>query len=289
MFTERRGRPHPAAGPSHRLGERPDSPEARDSEETVKMRRWTACVVLLVATAALAAPGRKMKLTAYDDGLACPGGCDAHVVLHGRDNGTANAHLPSDAPGTFTRCRTGQPCRICFDADGTSCVDVMYRGGGPGPGSFDLTTTFYESRCAGAASPGPELRQACAERERGAARLRPRLSCIDHPDEAPCVGLMAQARAAQERDRSGYVRCLEVGEAAYNSGRPGEEQRSLACAYEKVGTGANSHGGTWKRLLPGVCRDGSLVGRDGTDCCTGAPDHDGALGRWECAIYYVAR
>src|SRR5512139_585709 len=85
--------------------------------------------------------GHDMKITIYNDGLSCPGGCDAHFVMHSSDNGTANARSP------------GSTGLICFDAGLTQCMSVMYRGAGPHPRTFDFTPAFFEDACARADLP----------------------------------------------------------------------------------------------------------------------------------------
>src|SRR5687767_14716582 len=42
---------------------------------------------------------------------------------------------------------------------------------------------------------------------------------------------------------------------------------------------------TWKKLLPGVCRPGTFVGRNGLDCCSRNLSADGPLGA-ECIRFY---
>src|SRR5512139_1674522 len=82
--------------------------------------------------------GHDMKITIYNDGLSCPGGCDAHFVMHSSDNGTANARSPGSTATSPQKCQPGAPCLICFDAGLTQCMSVMYRGAGPHPRTFDF-------------------------------------------------------------------------------------------------------------------------------------------------------
>jgi hypothetical protein len=98
---------------------------------------------------------------------------------------------------------------------------------------------------------------------------------------------MSIAKERQAADRPLYEQCKNVGETQFNRGRPIAHQRSIGCAYEKRGTGGpNSKGKTWKRLLPGACRDNTFVGRDGLDCCNGNPISDGPLDI-ECRGFYL--
>jgi hypothetical protein len=47
----------------------------------------------------------------------------------------------------------------------------------------------------------------------------------------------------------------------------------------------NNNGTVNASLLPAACRDGTFVGRDGLDCCSGSVLHDGPLGT-ECRDFY---
>ncbi|MGH7789080.1 MAG: hypothetical protein ACRERC_19575, partial [Candidatus Binatia bacterium] len=239
------------------------------------------------ATAGPADPAaRTMRLTIYDDGRSCPADCDAHVVFDPAINGTANAHRPDSASGSYQRCQSGQPCRICFDASPRSCIVAMYRGAGPHADAFDFTPAFYEAWC-----PRPDLparlTAQCAALAAAARQLDGKLNCVRTPDDQRCRALIDAARQRQAADQPLYDECRRVGEAAFNQRRPPAEQRSNGCAYEKVGTGQNSQGRTWRKLLAGACRDGTYVGRDGLDCCSGNPFSDGPLGV-ECRAFYLA-
>lgn len=227
----------------------------------------------------------RMRLTMYDDGRSCPAGCDAHVVLHPTNNGTPNAYLPASEAGTFKRCVPNQECKICFDASPQSCMLAMYRGGGPHRDTFDFTPAFYEQNCSKPGIPSALATQ-CASLHVQARRLEGRLNCFLTPEHAKCVNLVAQAKQRQAQDRPLYEACRTQGEAKFNSNRPVAQQRSNDCAYEQRGTGGpNSAGKRWRKLLPGACREGTYVGRDGLDCCSGSLFHDGPLGV-ECRNFY---
>jgi hypothetical protein len=247
--------------------------------------------IMLVVIASLlfqAAGGaaQTVRLTMYDDGLSCPGNCDAHVVFDPSMNGTQFAHAPGSETMPFAKCAAGADCRICLSAGNKQCMTVVYRGGGPSPMTFDLTPAFYERECA-ASSALPLLAQKCAALTKAAASLVGRTNCIRDRSAEGCKPLISDALAVQEADRVVFNQCKSVGEAKFNSGRPQSERRSNNCAYEFKGTGGpNSKGTTWRKLLPGVCRPGTFVGRDGLDCCSGNVMADGPLGL-ECRVFYV--
>lgn len=242
------------------------------------------CILLLLPVSTQA---EEIRLTLYDDGRSCPGNCDAHVVFHPSLNGTEFAHLPSSVTIPFQRCVSGATCQICFSSGLKQCLDVMYRGGGPSPKTFDLTPAFYAERCP-TSSTFPILQKKCSEFKSAEKSLDGKINCFKNPDENTCKVIMATAKKAQEQDKRFYEECITLGEKKFNSTQPKEKQRSLSCAYEKYGTGGpNSKGHTWRRLLPGACRTGTYVGRDGLDCCNGIPFTDGPLGR-ECRSFYVS-
>ncbi len=226
-----------------------------------------------------------IRLTMYDDGLSCPGNCDAHVVFEANLNGTEFAHSPSTQARPFTKCVNGQKCRICLESGGKQCLETIYRGGGPAPKTFDFTAAFYQKACA-TAPEQPLLAAKCLQLERAAKTLVGRINCIASPDNSACRSLMPLAIAARDQDQVKYRRCTSMGAAIYNRTVSASEKRSLNCAYEFNGTGGpNSAGTTWRRLLPGACRAGTFVGRDGLDCCSGILLADGPLVQ-ECSRFY---
>jgi hypothetical protein len=228
------------------------------------------------------------RLTIYDDGLSCPAGCDAHVVFHPSMNGTEWAHqpkTPQTSGGPYERCVAGTPCRLCLVSGEQQCLEVMYRGGGPTVNTFDFTPRFFQAACATTPAQ-PELARKCQELAQAAAGLAGRKNCIAQPDTPGCQALIETALAAQKADRVEYGACQAQGQDAYNLTKAPAQQRSLQCAYERHGTGGpNSKGTTWRRLLPGACRDGTFVGRDGLDCCTGVTLADGPFAL-ECRAFY---
>jgi len=226
-----------------------------------------------------------MTATAYDDGLACPAGCDAHVVFHPSHNGTRNAFDPASSRDAPAACRSGSPCRICFDEDAASCTVALYRGAGPPPRRFDFTTRFLAERCGDADLP-KALRDFCGFAREKAAELRGRVSCFATPADARCRARMEAAAARQARDAPRFAECARLGDTAFNAkhrDRP-DLQRSDDCAYEP----RPSRGARWSRLLDGACRPGTYVGREGEDCCSGVIEAAAAL--WpECADFYPSR
>jgi hypothetical protein len=164
----------------------------------------------------------------------------------------------------------------------------MYRGGCRQKKTFDFTPAFYQDFCARPGIPRL-LEQKCGEFRLAAQELSDRTNCIRFPAEDVCADKIAQARDRQDADGERYEECMDQGEAAYNRRRTRSQQRTFACAYEKYPTGGpNSTGFTWHRLLPGACRPGTYVGRDGLDCCTGNPLIDGPFGI-ECSSFYPDR
>jgi len=225
------------------------------------------------------------QLTIYDDGLSCPGGCDAHVVFHPAMNGTDEAHAVPPNPKS-AKCALGEPCELCFDGDPTQCIVVTYRGSGPPTGRFDFTPAFYKQKCAEADLP-KALSSACKDLRSSARKWVRRTSCIANSNDPACKSRMKIARDLSEQDQPRFAHCKESGESVFNSPVPEFAQRAENCAYEKFGTGRNSRGETWRRLLPAVCRPGTFVGRDGLDCCSGDPLTDSGFGPRECAGYYI--
>ena len=250
------------------------------------MKTLAAILMTIAFTLCADAAEVKIRLTIYDDGKSCPGGCDAHVVFHSSLNGTEFAHEPGSVAGPYTKCETGQICEICTRSNRAQCVTVMYRGSGPSKNTFDLTPRYYETACADATSP-VDIREKCGELQAAASALAGRLNCIKNPPYPQCKELVESAISKQTTDQKPYDKCLSVGESAFNASQSDDaSRRSLDCVYEFKATGGpNKKGVTWKRLLPAGCRSGTFVGRDGLDCCAGIPSIDGPLGV-ECRQFY---
>lgn len=232
-----------------------------------------------------AASAQEMRLTMYSDGLSCPGGCDAHVVFHPSVNGTEFAHAPATPVAPFAKCVENSECRICFSAAPAQCLTVMYRGAGPHRDAFDFTPAFYEDHCARPSIP-TLLADQCRAFATAAAVLKGRPNCIRSPELPKCANVIDRAKALKSADQPQYDQCRAIGQVAFNKAHPAAARRSNDCAYEGKGTGGpNARGATWRKLLPGACRAGSFVGRDGLDCCSGSPLADGPLGI-ECRGFY---
>lgn len=118
------------------------------------MRIFAFLVALIASMPAYS----EVRLTIYDDGLSCPGNCDAHVVFHSTLNGTQYAHNPASKSVPFEKCVTGQLCNICFASDLKQCMKVMYRGGGPTKMTFDFTPNFTQRTAQ------PPIRTLCFKR-----------------------------------------------------------------------------------------------------------------------------
>jgi hypothetical protein len=245
-----------------------------------------ACLLFVFTLISPQIHAQSIRLTIYDDGRSCPANCDAHVVFDRTLNGTIFAHDPSSSSASFKKCVINTQCQICFDdRSNRSCMTAMYRGNGPHPNTFDFTPNFYKQNCSNPAIP-VQLNQQCQSLAAAAKTLNGRINCITTPNDPKCIALMKTANSLQANDQPLYDKCKREGESNFNRNRPIDQQRSNDCAYEKKGTGGpNARGLTWKRLLPGACRLGTYVGRDGLDCCSGYPFADGPLGV-ECKGFY---
>ncbi len=249
----------------------------------------TCLLALLASCQALVEPAEIMRATMYDDGLACPGDCDAHVVFAPRHNGTRNAFRPPLFRRSVAEdCVVGEICMICFDEPDTSCFTALYRGGGPAERTFDFTPAFFSETCDGPGLP-PKFAETCRALEAAVIRLGydRRASCFSSVSDERCRLVLAEAERLKAADSSERGACLSEGEQAYNARQKDRtRQRSLECNYERFGTGgSNSRGRTWRRLLPAACRDGAFVGRDGLDCCADDPLSAAAL-HPECSMFF---
>ncbi|MGI3448934.1 hypothetical protein C3433_20145 [Citrobacter freundii] len=241
-------------------------------------------IAFILLSASLVTHAEVKKITIYSDGVSCPGSCDAHVVFDKAMNGTEFAHK---AGTKYAACKKNEECHICFESGGKQCLDVMYRGNGPHANTFDFTPKFYQQVCAG--TPVQLLlADACNNMRESAKNLERRINCIATPDDNKCNNIIVLAESARKLDIPKYEKCLQQGEHAYNQSVPPAEQRALNCAYELHGSGINSKGKTWKKLLPAACRENTYVGRDGLDCCSGNTLTDGQLGL-ECKAFYPRR
>lgn len=244
---------------------------------------------LLLLTAQSDAP--VMRLTIYDDGKSCPGDCDAHVVTHPSDNGTRFVSDPATLRSAPRACTAGRDCRICFGESDSTCMTALYRGGGPGRRTIDATPAFYARHCGGVDIPSA-LAAYCRRMDRAITDggYAGRINCLAEPANPGCVSVIARARAAQEADEPLYAECRQVGESAYNRRQSSDRtRRSNGCAYSRLSLGGpNSNGTRWKLLMPGACRAGTYVGRDGLDCCS-ADVRFAASNHRECSMYFPQR
>lgn len=211
-------------------------------------------------------------VTMYDDGLSCPGNCDAHVVLNQGDNGSSHAFAVGSTAESPQPCRSGQICNICFDHSTESCLQVMYRGSGPPAGKFDFTPTFFAETCGQAGIPAALLRH-CGHLDNMVVSrgYTTRANCFATPDHPSCGTVMTAAEQRKEVDSELRKQCLEMGQNTFNVAQNDPNmRRTHACNYSHLSLGGpNSNGDRWKMLLPGACRSGTYVGRDGLDCCSG--------------------
>lgn len=66
--------------------------------------------LLLAIMLPAAGPAKTVRLTIYDDGISCPGNCDADVVFHKTLNGTEFAHAPSTPAAPYSKCPEPAAC-----------------------------------------------------------------------------------------------------------------------------------------------------------------------------------
>jgi len=249
------------------------------------MTRTLSLIFMFLAYATIA-HGRDIKLTIYDDGVACPGNCDAHVVLNNRDNGTRYAYRVGATRSAPQACILGQECEICFGEADTSCMVARYRGGGPPVGTFDFTPAFYQVNCAKVSIPAA-LRRQCGALDRAvrAFGYDTRVNCFAAPQNPKCVAVIAASSAAQKSDMPKRLACLSEGESAYNRSQvDAKERRALDCNYSELSLGG-SGAKRWKLLLPAACRPGTSVDKFGLDCCS-ADERFAASNHPECAAFY---
>ncbi|MCB1486992.1 MAG: hypothetical protein KDJ88_05980 [Bauldia sp.] len=229
------------------------------------------------------------KPTIYSDGYSCPNNCDSHVVFHPSHNGTKYASLPSSTRLNPAKCKSGEPCRICFGDEDSSCLNVVYRGNGPDVFRFDFTPAFYEEYCSKPDLPKP-LVDECKSFSRQYARLiENKIYCLNEPENQKCLAVIAAAEKRKNDDAILWKECLALGEKDFNKKYSSDitKQRKYDCAYEKKATGG-PHGNDWSRLLPAACQSKAYVGKDGLDCCDANKMSLGGLGK-ECSPFLVPK
>jgi hypothetical protein len=239
------------------------------------MQRAYQAIVLTLLAVSLAARSTKaddaMKLTLYDDGISCPGNCDAHVVINPDDNGTRFAFDPASSRASPRPCTVGQECRICFGTADDTCMSALYRGGGPPKGTFDFTPAFYREQCSQTRIT-TALRNQCDSLDKDVRdkSYDAHINCLANPSDSHCKAIITEAEAKREADIPKRDQCLKMGEDTYNKKQTDpRERRANNCDYSFADIGGpNSKGVTWRVLLPAACRPGTYVGQNGTDCCS---------------------
>lgn len=201
-----------------------------------------------------------LQATCYDDGDACPGGCDPHVVAHPQTNGSARLHAPGSTAPHWAKCRNGDACEACFGDDPErGCLRVTFRGSGPDPGRADFSASWWANTCQRSDLPAT-LASECHRIRSGAVQLEGKRSCLANPAATGCEGVAPTAETVAAA-RAAVRACLE------------RNHGSWCCHYK----GPN---GT---LSQGSCANGA-VNSSGWDCCNGDPVHDGCV--TGCARYY---
>ncbi|EPY6702279.1 hypothetical protein AAHU49_06900 [Klebsiella quasipneumoniae subsp. quasipneumoniae] len=225
------------------------------------------------------------RITIYNDGNACPGNCDAHVVFPDVMNGTEYAHDPlRSSNGKYEKCINGHECTICLESGEKQCLGTIYRGTGPHANTFDFTPAFYQMAC-NTVPKQSILAKQCNVINKNQNYLKRKTNCITNPKDQKCILIMKEANAAKELDNIKYQKCLSEGEKKYNPTVSKDQRRDDNCNYELMSTGRNSRGKTWQKLLPAACGNMAFMGKGATDCCTGNTFTDGGLFT-ECSPFY---
>lgn len=252
-------------------------------------------LLMLLAAPAYAEDAATLTVTTYDDGVSCPGDCDAHVVFHNQYNGTRNAFLPAAGADPLVnranaaqfKCVRGEACVVCFAEAGESCIIAIYRGTGPPRGRVDVTPAFMKEWCDKPALPEAVTTE-CKRLKQNAASLAARVNCFAEPAHEKCKSKMESGAAAKAADAPEFQKCVAVGVTKYNAQQSDANlHRSLSagCAYYENQRETNSAGVSWQKLSPGACREGFFVGPNGTDCCSG-DTMQAAVDFLECRAFY---
>jgi hypothetical protein len=249
------------------------------------------CYFVSLVSAFAAEPAINMRVTMYADGRSCPGGCDAHVVLHATRNGTRNAfHGDISARANPERCHSGEYCTVCLGEADNTCMSARYRGHGPHRDALDFTPAFFEENCNKANLPERFLAK-CRSLSKTVTRLRDEhLNCFVEHDDIRCRSVMTRALLTKEADFPFYNECKRLGESGFNRryADRSEMQRRHDCAYSNSIRRTNSSGRSWVILMPAACREGTFVGRDGLDCCSSSVYAAAGLGS-ECSEFFPRR
>jgi hypothetical protein len=173
---------------------------------------------------------------------------------------------------------------ICFNGSDKSCIEVLYRGGGPAKDAFDFTPAWYKAHCADSSLPSALL-SACRAYDTQVKTISKGKNCLEDKEDPVCRTILDEAKRVKEADQKEYQLCKQEGEAAYNARQSDlTKKRTLDCAYSYLATGSNGHM-NWRKLLPAACREGAYVGPNGTDCCTADPAQ-AAVDINECRKFY---
>jgi hypothetical protein len=224
------------------------------------------------------------KVTVYDDGLACPGNCDAHVVFSPDHNGTHHAFLPSSTNKNPKKCIINEMCTICFSNDKKSCLKTIYRGNGPHKNRFDFTPDFFKKVCSDNNLPNP-IRAKCVEITRNSEFLTSKLNCFLNKTSNLCKYIMKKSMNRKALDVPLYKKCKLIGSKEFNKIYSNEMHRTSDCAYSKQSRSL-SNGNKYKPLLDGACREDEYVGKYGFDCCS-KDTMKSAIDITECGIYFL--
>ncbi len=224
------------------------------------------------------------KVTVYDDGLACPENCDAHVVFSPVHNGTQHAFLPTSNKENPKKCIINEVCTICFSNNKKSCIETMYRGNGPHKKRFDFTLKFFKKVCSDNNLPKP-IQTKCIELKRNSEFLASKLNCFLNKTSILCQETMMKAMNRKALDIPLYEECKSIGAKKFNKLHSDEMHRTFDCAYSKQSRFL-SNGAKYKPLLDGACRSSEYVGRYGFDCCS-KDTMQSAIDITECGIYFL--
>lgn len=226
----------------------------------------------------------EFKVTVYDDGLACPKNCDAHVVFSAVHNGTKHAFLPTSNYENPKKCVLDDVCTICFSSDEKSCIDSMYRGNGPHKKRFDFTLNFFKKVCSDNDLP-KQIHKKCIELKRNSVFLSNKLNCFLNKASIYCQEIMMKAKNRKALDVPLYEECKLIGANKFNKKHNSEMHRTSDCAYSKKSR-ILSNGSKYKPLLDGACKNDEYVGKYGLDCCS-KDTMKSAIDIAECGIYFL--
>ncbi len=236
-----------------------------------------------------------MEVTCYSDGLACPGGCDAHVVFkgpaHNSEEGVVRNAYAEGTRSDPKPCKRGKSCTVCFSAAAKDCITTIYRGGGPPRGTFDVTPKLLRGICflpetTELRSELPEgLKKICKGMADNIRRLGRKVNCIGFPLYEGCKPIIEAHAAIKRQDKAAFEECMRLGQDKYNKKHKGQGDRSQGCFYFKSFKALAHKDESWQSMSPSACPDGSFVNSHGLDCCS-ADDFQNACSG-SCGGFYV--